>query len=61
MKYNEIGNTGMVVSELSFGASSLGGVFPSIKESESIDAAYTAIDLGINFIDVSPYYGHYKE
>ena len=60
MKYNEIGNTGMVVSELSFGASSLGGVFHSIKESEAIDAVYTAIDLGINFIDVSPYYGHYK-
>ena len=35
MKYNEIGNTGMVVSELSFGASSLGGVFHSIKESEA--------------------------
>ena len=50
----------MVVSELSFGASSLGGVFHSIKESEAIDAVYTAIDLGINFIDVSPYYGHYK-
>ncbi len=60
MKYNEIGNTGMKVSELSFGASSLGGVFHSIKEHEAIDAVYTAIDMGINFIDVSPYYGHYK-
>ena len=60
MKYNEIGKPGMKVSELRFGASSLGGVFHSIKETEAIDAVFTAIDLGLNFIDVSPYYGHYK-
>ena len=60
MVYNEIGNTGMKVSNLSFGASSLGGVFHSLREEEGIKAVYTAIDLGINFIDVSPYYGHLK-
>lgn len=60
MKYNAIGNTGMTVSSLSFGASSLGGVFHSIKENKAIDAVYAAIDGGMNFIDVSPYYGHYK-
>lgn len=60
MKYREIGKTGMKVSELSFGASSLGSVFRETKESEAIDAVYTAVDNGINFIDVSPYYGHYK-
>lgn len=60
MRYREIGKTGMKVSELSFGASSLGSVFRETKESEAIDAVYAAIDNGINFIDVSPYYGHYK-
>lgn len=60
MKYNEIGNTGMKVSELSFGASSLGGVFHDIDENRAIDAVYAAIEGGMNFIDVSPYYGHYK-
>lgn len=60
MEYNEIGKTGMKVSRLSFGASSLGGVFHQIKETEAIDAVFAAIDGGINFIDVSPYYGHYK-
>lgn len=58
MKYYEIGKTGMKVSSLSFGASSLGGVFHDIKEKDAIEAVYTAIDLGMNFIDVSPYYGH---
>ncbi|MCR5361360.1 MAG: aldo/keto reductase [Bacteroidales bacterium] len=60
MQFHEIGKTGMKVSSLSFGASSLGGVFHSIKESDAIDAVFAAIDGGMNFIDVSPYYGHYK-
>lgn len=50
----------MKVSNLSFGASSLGGVFHSIKENDGIDAVITAVENGINFIDVSPYYGHLK-
>ena len=60
MEYREIGKTGMKVSALSFGASSLGGVFHNINETKGIEAVYTALDNGINFIDVSPYYGHYK-
>ena len=50
----------MRVSNLGFGASSLGGVFHSIREKEAIEAVNTALDGGINFIDVSPYYGHLK-
>ena len=60
MQYHEIGKTGMKVSSLSFGASSLGGVFHDLKEKEGIQAVFTAIEAGMNFIDVSPYYGHYK-
>ena len=50
----------MKVSNLSFGASSLGGVFHSIKENDGIEAVITAVENGIHFIDVSPYYGHLK-
>jgi aryl-alcohol dehydrogenase-like predicted oxidoreductase len=60
MQYRRIGKTAMEVSALSFGASSLGGVFHSIKEQEAIEAVFMAIECGMNFIDVSPYYGHYK-
>ena len=60
MEYREIGKTGMKVSNISFGASSLGGVFHSLKEESGIEAVNTAVDNGINFIDVSPYYGHLK-
>ena len=60
MRYLELGKTGMRISHLSFGASSLGSVFRETKEKESIEAVEAAIEGGINFIDVSPYYGHYK-
>ncbi len=60
MQKNLLGKTGLEISALSFGASSLGGVFHDIKEKEAIEAVFTAIEGGMNFIDVSPYYGHYK-
>ena len=60
MRYTELGKTGMKLSNLSFGASSLGSVFHATDEGESIHAVEVAIEGGINFIDVSPYYGHYK-
>ncbi|GIO66039.1 aldo/keto reductase [Paenibacillus cookii] len=57
MKYRKLGNTGLNVSALSFGASSLGGVFRDVQREEGIRTVHTAIDMGINLIDVSPYYG----
>jgi aryl-alcohol dehydrogenase-like predicted oxidoreductase len=50
----------MSLSSVSLGASSLGGVFHSLKEENGIRTVYTALENGINFIDVSPYYGHLK-
>jgi L-galactose dehydrogenase len=48
----------MMVSALSFGASSLGGgIFRQVEESEALRTVATALDSGINFIDVSPFYG----
>lgn len=60
MEYRKLGNTGLELSALGFGASSLGGVFHDLREAEGIRAVHAAVDNGINFIDVSPYYGHLK-
>ena len=60
MEYRELGKTGMNGSSVGFGASSLGGVFHALSEASGMEAVYTALELGINFIDVSPYYGHLK-
>lgn len=47
----------MDVSILSFGASALGGIFSESNENMSIRTVHAAIDHGINYIDVSPFYG----
>jgi L-galactose dehydrogenase len=60
MQYRPLGRTGLNVSVLSFGASPLGGVFRATDDNESIRTVRTALDLGINFIDTSPYYGKTK-
>lgn len=60
MEYRKLGATGLVVSSLSLGASSLGGVFHDIDEGQGIATVHAAIEHGINFIDVSPYYGFLK-
>jgi L-galactose dehydrogenase len=58
MEYRVLGKTGLKVSALSLGASSLGGgVFGDVEESEAIRTVHVALDLGINLIDVSPFYG----
>ncbi|WP_405590140.1 aldo/keto reductase [Streptomyces sp. NBC_01190] len=57
MKRHALGGTGLEVSELGFGASPLGAVHGAFAESDGIEAVHTALDLGICFFDVSPYYG----
>ncbi|MBB3111306.1 aryl-alcohol dehydrogenase-like predicted oxidoreductase [Paenibacillus phyllosphaerae] len=60
MKYRMLGKTGLEVSALSFGASSLGSVFRQTDDAEGIRTVHAAVDSGINLIDVSPYYGATK-
>lgn len=50
----------MEVSILSYGASSLGGVFRGVREEEGVRTVHETLDAGVNFIDVSPYYGATK-
>lgn len=50
----------MKLSKIGYGASSLGAVFHDFDKARGLESVFTAIDQGINFIDVSPYYGHYK-
>lgn len=57
MRYNTLGRSGLSVSELSFGASSLGGVFHEVEKAEALRTVHAALDYGINYLDVSPAYG----
>lgn len=57
MKTRPLGKTGIELPILSFGASSLGAEFRSITLDEAMSSTRTALDLGMNFIDTSPFYG----
>src|SRR3954447_7218461 len=60
MHYRQLGRTGLNVPVLSFGGSSLGGAFRETDEGEAIRTVHVALELGMDFIDVSPYYGATK-
>ncbi len=57
MEYRSLGKTGLSVSIVGFGASPLGDEFGRTEPAEGARAVHRAIDLGINYFDVSPYYG----
>jgi L-galactose dehydrogenase len=57
MEYRVLGRTGLKVSALAYGGSSLGSAFRSINEAEGIRSVHVAVDRGINLIDTAPYYG----
>ena len=57
MQYRTLGKTGLEVSTLGFGAAPLGNVFDPVDEEEAIAAVHYALDQGVNFFDVAPFYG----
>jgi aryl-alcohol dehydrogenase-like predicted oxidoreductase len=57
MEYRELGKTGLKLPILSFGASSLGQEFRTVDLREALDSVHAALDVGMNFIDTSPFYG----
>jgi L-galactose dehydrogenase len=57
MRYRRLGQTDLNISVAGFGASPLGGVFGPYDEQEGTRAVHLAVEEGINFFDVSPYYG----
>ncbi|XP_031129563.1 L-galactose dehydrogenase [Ipomoea triloba] len=57
LELRPLGNTGLKVSSVGFGASPLGNVFGNVSEEAAFAAVRHAFRLGINFFDTSPYYG----
>ena len=57
MKTRPLGTTGLHLPILGFGASSLGQEFRSVDVGEALRSVRVALDLGMNFIDTSPFYG----
>ncbi len=57
MNYRMLGQTELLVSQIGFGGSPLGDVFGETDPTEAARAVHRAIELGVNYFDVSPYYG----
>jgi L-galactose dehydrogenase len=57
MRYRQLGSTGLNLSVIGFGAAPLGNEFGPVDVAETERAIHLAIDRGINFFDVAPYYG----
>ena len=57
MQTRPLGQTGLQLPILSFGASSLGQEFRRVALDEAIKSVRVALDGGLNFIDTSPFYG----
>lgn len=57
MEKRILGKTGLELPILSFGASSLGAEFRSVQLDEIFESVRVALELGLNFIDTSPFYG----
>ena len=57
MKTRMLGNTGLEIPILAFGASSLGQEFRSITFEEAVGSVQAALECGMNLIDTSPFYG----
>lgn len=57
MNTRKLGRTDLELPILSFGASSLGQEFRSVKLDDALSSVQVALELGMNFIDTSPFYG----
>jgi L-galactose dehydrogenase len=57
MQKRTLGQTGLQLPILGFGASSLGQEFRKVNLDEALRSVRVALDRGLNFIDTSPFYG----
>ncbi|WP_166238250.1 aldo/keto reductase [Paenibacillus turpanensis] len=57
MKYRPLGDTGIQISEISFGTWAAGGSWGRVEDEESLRALATAMESGVNFFDTADVYG----
>ena len=57
MRYRNLGETGMRVSEISLGTWAFGGDWGTVGEDDAYAALNRAVELGVNFLDTADVYG----
>ena len=57
MEHRKLGKTDLSLPVVGFGASSLGQEFRQVKLDEALPSVQVALELGMDLIDTSPFYG----
>ncbi|MBS7700975.1 aldo/keto reductase [Chelatococcus sp.] len=52
-----LGRSGLDISVLGFGAAPLGGIYRSLSNAEAEQTVAAALDCGLRYFDVAPFYG----
>lgn len=60
MNYRQLTGTDLRISVLGFGAAGLGEVYRRMSKQDGVALVHEAFERGINYFDVSPYYGSTK-
>ena len=60
MEYNELGNTGLLVSRMCFGALIIGPLQANLPPENGASVIRAALERGVNFIDTAELYGTYE-
>ncbi|MCY4527456.1 MAG: aldo/keto reductase [Chloroflexi bacterium] len=54
----EIANTGARVTRLGIGGAPIGSLFRTVSEDDAVATVRRGLELGLNYIDTAPLYGH---
>jgi D-threo-aldose 1-dehydrogenase len=57
MKTNRIGNTDVIVTEISFGCASIGNLYHAVPDAQAQEVIGAAWQAGIRYFDTAPHYG----
>jgi D-threo-aldose 1-dehydrogenase len=57
MRRRKVGRTALEVTEISFGAAALGGLYRACPRDQAMETLQAAWDSGIRYFDVAPWYG----
>ncbi|XP_047736057.1 L-galactose dehydrogenase [Hyalella azteca] len=60
VQYNDLGKTGLRVSQLGIGTSSLGNCYEVVGEAADVEMVVEGVRLGLNYVDTAPWYGNRK-
>ncbi len=58
MRMKSLGRSGLMVSEIGFGAAPIGDLYGLLDDEAAIAAVVAAVEAGMTLIDTAPLYGH---